>query len=184
MRRLGVAVFVLLCAGLADAQIAWLGAGIGTAYEVNPPAWPDKTFYHSSDLVPSVLFALRLDEDTNLRFRFADLPFQVPLATSNGATQRSAARLQAATVGVDYFLDDPMGRLVFSGGIGAYTLNLKAGQSPPGVETTRFGWYVGVGEWFRLTRRTRVTLDVTLDRSDHTGNPTILTGNIGLAYGF
>ncbi|MGE5235703.1 MAG: hypothetical protein ACM3O7_05100 [Acidobacteriota bacterium] len=184
MRTFWLTMVVLLGAGAVDAQQLFLGAGVGTSWEFDPPALPSKSTYHSSDAVSSAFLAMRLDEDTQLRVRVANLPFQAPRSAASGPVEAWPGRLRAMTVGVDYFMTGVVGNVVFSGGVGGYQLDLKAAHPPAGMEATRFGWYLGVGEWFRFSRHLQGTLEFTMDRADQVGKPTVVTAAIGLAYGF
>ncbi len=67
-------------------------------------------------------------------------------------------------------------------GSGSYKLDLKAKNPPAGVEETKLGWYLGLGEWFGLTPRTRVTVEIAMHRTQHLERPQIVTANLGLAW--
>jgi len=93
-------------------------------------------------------------------------------------------KLRAYTVGIDYIFKGAFGQTLISGGIGDYSLELQAKSPPDGVEQWRFGWYLGVGEWFQLSRRWRLTAEVKMHRSENYGNPIVVTALAGLAFAF
>ena len=82
--------------------------------------------------------------------------------------------------------EDTLVRLQFliSGGLGSYGLELQAQHPPAAVEERKFGWYLGVGEWFQLTQRWRVTAEVKMHRSQNLGNPIVVAATAGLAFAF
>ena len=87
-------------------------------------------------------------------------------------------------LGVDYFLEDYLGEAVLSAGFGRYQLDLQAQQPPEGLEDGKFGWYVSVGQWFAITRRSRITLDITVDRCTVPNDPVLFSLNAALAFSF
>jgi hypothetical protein len=173
------AVAAAMWAGAAQAQSYWLGASWGTSWEVSPAASPDTNLLHSSEGAPALFAALRLNEETLLRARVGDLPHT---ALSGGLAW--PGRLHCYSIGVDYLFPSTFGQTLLSGGIGDYDLALKAQTPPPGVEGSRFGWYLSVGEWFIVSRRTRLTLELTGTQTQHDGQPKFIAFNVGLAFGF
>jgi hypothetical protein len=71
-----------------------------------------------------------------------------------------------------------------SAGLGSYKLNLKGKNPPPGSDDSKLGWYLGVGEWFNVARRWKVTTELAVNRTQHSEKPAIYTANVGLAVGF
>jgi hypothetical protein len=172
------AVAVVVWAGAAQAQVYWVGASWGTSWEMAPASAPDTNLLHSSDGAPALFAALPLNEDTLMRVRVGDLP-HAALYGGMGWP----GRLRSYTIGVDYLFRSVFGQTLLSGGFGSYDLYLKARTPPPGVEGSRFGWYLGVSEWLILTRRTRLTLELTGHQTQHDGHPKFLAFNVGLAFG-
>ncbi len=179
MRRMCTVALMLLAASVARAQVAWVGAGIGTTWEYQPNSRPDVTFLHSSRQAPMGFLAFPVSSDTLFRLRIQDLPHDV---VYGGVAW--PGRLRALTAGIDYVLPDGLGQTVVSGGVGSYRLKLQAKQPPPRVEENRFGWYLGVGQWFTLTRRSRVTVELLADHTNHRDSPTILSATGGIAVSF
>jgi hypothetical protein len=185
MRYLGVAVLALLTATAVQAQL-WqsptlvVGAAGGVTWELGPESRPDQdTLYHNS-ITPSLFVGLPIMGDTMVRLRALDLPHELVIGDTT-----SDSRLRGVVVGVDYFMVSSFGRTVFSGGIGSYQLDLEG--SPAGaeeLETWDFGWYVGVGEWVPMTKRTRLTFELAYHSTQHPSSPQLLTVALGLAYGF
>ncbi len=179
MRWIGAAVLSLGVASAASAQLAWLGGSWGGAWEWHAPSAPDQDFLHSSEGVPTLFVALPLSDDTLWRFSAAELPHT---AVVDGAAW--PGKFRAYTTGIDYFLGGSFGQSIFSAGLGSYNYRLQAKQPPPDIEGSKFGWYFGLGEWIGLTRRTRITIDVTAHHTEHSDHPTILTANLGFAVGW
>ena len=179
MRRLLLAVLLLMAAGAADAQVFWLTAGAGTSFEINPATEPDESWLHRGDVVPSFSLNLSVTEDLHVRLRAAELPYDV--AYNDEAWP---ARFGAVTLGADYFFKGVLGRAVFTGGLGWYDLNLKAQTPPAGIEEGNFGWYVGMGEWFEITRRVKGVLELILDNPGSADNPMLLTATAGISVSF
>jgi hypothetical protein len=179
MRWMCVTVLTLAGASAASGQVLWAGVAAGTSWEWQAPTAPEQNFLHSSDGAPSAFVAFPVDADTFVRLQASDLPHEVVISGLGWP-----GRLRAYTVGVDYFFPDAFGRAVMSAGLGSYDLNLKAKHAPPGVEESKFGWYFGVGEWFELTRRSRVTVEVRMHRSSHADGPIIVAATAGLAVSF
>jgi hypothetical protein len=179
MRRISLVVAALLFAGAAQAQILWIGAGAGTTWSYEPDTAPNETFLHSGTTAPMVFAAVPLNDDTLLRLRAQTLPVDT---LYNG--EAWPGKVQAITLGVDYFLEDHLGEAVLSAGFGRYQLDLQAQQPPEGLEDAKFGWYVSVGQWFAITRRSRVTLDITVDRCTVPNDPILFSLNAALAFSF
>jgi len=179
MRRTFAVLVMTACASAASAQVAWVGLAAGTSWEWQAPTAPDQNFLHSSEGAPTAFLAFPLDEDTVLRLQACDLP-HVPVIDGEGWP----GHLRGYTIGTDYFFTDPIGQSVISAGVGSYALDLKAQHPPAGVEGAKFGWYVGVGQWFRLSRRTRVTTELTMHHTSHRDSPTIVAFTAGLALAF
>ena len=179
MRWTLAALLVLACAGAASGQVLWVGAAAGTSWEWQAPTAPNQNFLHSTEGAPSAFVAVPLDEDTLLRLQACDLPHQ---AVIDGVGW--PGRLRGYTVGVDYLFSNTFGHYLFSGGIGAYRLRLQAKHPPAGVEQSKFGWYAGVGQWFDLSRRARVTADLTMHHTSHPDTPTFVAVTAGLAFSF
>jgi hypothetical protein len=179
MRRLWCVVLVsLVWAGVAQAQVLWVGAGGGGTWEGGSPTNPDAQFTPHSGASPALFLGLPIDSDTMLRFRAAELehPCQFVNTTLGGS-------IRAYTVGVDYFVPGVFGEATFSAGFGAYQQVLE-GKGNRELETTKFGWYFGVGEWFQLTRRSRIAAEITYHRSDHFDKPILLTPTLSLVISF
>lgn len=156
-------------AGAAKAQVLWLGAGGGASW-----TWvgEQSSLLRGKEPAYGFLVGIPMDEDAVLRLRGVELPLQ-PGAQVN---------LRAATVGVDYFFPGVFGSALFLGGIGGYRLGLPADRRGEAAHGRwELGYYLGVGEWFSLSRRTRLTLEITWDRCRHRGTPTLLTAMAGLA---
>ena len=179
MRWMCAALVAVASAGVASGQVLWAGISAGTSWTWQGPTAPNTDFLHSSDMAPSAFVAFPINDDTLLRLRAADLPY-VPVF--DGVAW--PGKLRAYNVGVDYIFADVFGQSVLSVGLGSYSLQLKAKTPPPGAEQTRFGWYFGVGEWFQLTRRSRVTLELTMNRAEFVDHPVVLAANLGLAVAF
>ena len=179
MRWIGVALLALGTASAASAQVAWVGASWGTSWEWQAPSSPDTNFLHSSDGAPAVFVAFPIDDSTLFRVQAADLP-HVTMIDGVGWP----GHYRAYTAGIDYLMDGSFGRSVVSAGFGSYDFNLKAKQPPAGYEESKLGWYVGVGEWFSVTRWTWVTAEIRMNRTQHPERPQIFTANVGLVVGW
>jgi hypothetical protein len=179
MRWTFAGLLVLAFASAASGQVVLAGLEAGTSWEWQAPTAPNQNFLHSASGSPTVFLAFPLDNDTLLRLQASDLPHE-PVINGEGWP----GRLRAYTVGVDYLFTNPLGHASISGGIGAYRLRLQAKHPPAGVEQSKFGWYAGVGEWFRLTRRTQVVAELTMHHASHPDTPTIVAFTAGLALSF
>lgn len=175
MRRVALVVAVIAVAGIAGsagAQVAWLGAAGGVSW-----TWDGErsSLVRGDDVAFGALIGIPLDRDALLRLRGAELP----IGDSSGAS------MHAVALGVDYFFPGVIGEALVSAGVGGYRLNLPA-SLPPESDHGRWelGWYLGIGEWFTLSRRTRLTVEVTWDRTRHAGTPTMVTAMAGLAVSF
>jgi hypothetical protein len=180
MRRCWCAVLVsLLWVGVSTAQeLVWVGAGAGGTWEFNSPVSPGTNLTRHSGASPAVFVALPITDDTLFRVRAAELehPVQFVNTTLDGS-------IRAYTVGVDYFMQGVFGKASFSGGVGAYQQVLETSGYKE-LAVTKVGWYVGIGEWFELTRRTRIVAEVTYHRSDHFDKPNLLTPTVSFAVSF
>lgn len=179
MRWMCAALVAAVSVSAASGQVLWAGVSAGTSWTWKAPTAPDTNFLHSSDIAASIFVAFTVDKDTLFRLRAAELPY-VPVIDGVGWP----GKLRGYTAGVYYAFPGVFGDALLSAGLGAYNLRLQAKQPPPGVEQTKFGWYFGVGEWFQLTHRSRVTVELTMDRVSMTGNPVIVAANLGLAFCF
>lgn len=179
MRWTCAALLALGTASAASGQVAWLGASWGGSWEWQAPSAPSTNFLHSSDGAPAVFLALPLSHDTLFRLKAAELPH---IRVIDGVDW--PGRYRAYTAGIDYLMPGTFGQASVSAGLGSYRLELKAKNAPAGFNDSKLGWYVGVGEWFTLTRRTRVTAEITMNRTQHDDRPTIFTANMGLAFGW
>jgi hypothetical protein len=185
MRFLGVAVTALLAATAAQAQL-WqsaalvVGAAGAVTWELNPESRPDQdTLYHNS-ITPSLFVGIPVMGDTLVRLRALDLPTEMVVGETT-----TDSRLRGVVVGVDYMMVSVFGKTVFSGGLGSYQLDLEG--SPDGaedLETWDFGWYVGVGEWVPMTKRSQLTFELAYHTTAHPGKPQLLTASLGLAFSF
>jgi hypothetical protein len=174
------ALLALASASTAGGQVLWAGLAAGTSWTWEAPTAPDQNFLHSSEGAPSAFVAFPFYEgDSLVRLQVADLPFE-PAIDGVGWP----GRLRAYTVGVDYFFRGVFGQFLVSGGLGSYELNLQAQNPPDGVEQWAFGWYLGVGEWFQLSRRWRLTAEVKMHSTQNYGDPTVVTATAGLAFAF
>ncbi|NWF99773.1 MAG: hypothetical protein HXY19_02355 [Thermoanaerobaculaceae bacterium] len=178
MRTL-LAIGLMCTAAVAGAQVGMLGAGAGLTFELHPEAFPNKDWRRGEDFSPVVSFSLNLSDDTAVRLQARDLSrtTRVGGAPWNG-------RFRAYTVGADYLLPGTFGQASFSGGVGAYRLDLAGERAPQGVEGQEFGWYVAVGERFQLTHTTRLLGEIVLDRTGHADSPTLLTAALMVAVVF
>ncbi len=177
MRWTFAVLLILAGAGVAGGQVLWGGVAAGTSWEWQAPTAPNQNFLHSTDSAPSAFVAFPVDQDTLLRLQVCDLPHEIVI---NGLGW--PGHLRGYTIGADYFFTNALGESTFSAGLGSYKLNLKSAHPPAGYEQAKFGWYFGVGQWFRLSRRARVTADLTMHRTTHADTPTIVALTAGLAF--
>ncbi len=178
MRWTCAALLAIGTATAASGQVAWVGASWGASWEWQASSAPDTNFLHSSDGAPAVFVALPLDDDTFFRVKAAELPH---IRVIDGVNW--PGRFRGYTAGIDYLMTGTFGQSVFSAGLGSYRFEFKAKNSPAGYNDSKLGWYVGVGEWFPLSRRTRLTAEIAMNRTQHDEKPTIFTANVGLAFG-
>ena len=178
MKRIVIVSLLLVAATTAGAQVMWVGAGTGTSWEWQADTAPDTDFLHASDLAPSGFFALVIDEDTLLRFQVGDMQHDLRVGAAD-----VPAKLRSYTVGVDYTMSGVLGTALFSAGLGAYEVRPK-GEAHDDLKESKFGWYLGVGEWFTLTRRTRLTADLTMHRTSNQSQPVFVAFRAGLALSF
>ncbi len=173
MRTVALVVLAVVASGLApaaQAQVGWLGVAGGTSWTWNGDS---SALVRADDAALGVLVGVSLDKDAVLRLRGVELP----MGDVSGATMRGVA------LGVDYFFPGVLGEALFSAGLGGYRLNLPEPlRGEPDHGRWKLGFYLGVGEWFALSRRTRLTVEVTWDRSRHAGTPSMLTAMAGLAF--
>ncbi len=179
MRWIWAALAALAFAGGASGQVLWTGISAGTSWTWQAPTAPGSNFLHSTEGAPSLFVAFPIDNDTLFRLRAADLPY-VPVINGEGWP----GKVRAYTAGVDYIFPGVFGQALFSAGLGSYSLQLQATNPPPGAEQTKFGFYFGIGEWFQLTLRSRVTLELTMNRAAFDDHPVIVAANLGLAFAF
>lgn len=179
MRWLVVVGVLLAVVGTAQAQVAWVGASAGTSWEYKADSATDRTWKHRNDPVPQVFVAMPLEDATLVRLRVAEIPYELRLPTGH-----ATCTLRSYTLGVDYMIDSVLGEAVFSAGVGGYRLVVDKGVAPSEFQTTKFGYYVGAGEWYALTKRLRLTAEVTLHRTENAGTPSIVTATAGLAFSF
>lgn len=179
MRWVCAVVAVVAAVSAAEAQVVWVGAGNGMSWEWRPDSDPGKDWVTRTRSAPALFVAFPIDGETLVRVRAAQLPFDVLV---DG--QKASARLRGYTAGVDYFMDGVIGQAVFSAGLGGYRLELRDAATPGEGASTRFGWYVGVGEWFPVSKRVKVTAEVLGHQTGHAGRPTIITATVGLALSF
>lgn len=126
-----------------------------------------------------MFLAMRLDEDVLLRLKAAELPH---IQMIDGVDW--PGRYRAYTAGIDYTFGSTFGQSLVSAGLGSYRLELKAKNSPSGSNDSKLGWYLGVGEWFTITRQWKVSAELAMNRTQHSEKPTIYTANVGLVFGF
>jgi len=179
MRWTCAAVLALGVASAASGQVAWWGASWGAAWEWHAASAPDRSFLHSSDGAPAAFLALPLNDDTLFRLKAAEIPHVKVVIGS-----KYPGRYLAYTAGIDYLMNGTFGQAVFSAGVGSYKFSVTGRRKLPGFEDTKLGWYLGVGEWFTLTRRTRITAEIAMNRTQHDDRPTIVTANAGIAFGW
>jgi hypothetical protein len=180
MRWVVAVVLVLVAAvGVTQAQIAWVGGGVGTSFEYQAQANPDKTWTHRIDTTPFLFVALPIAEGTSLRLSAGEIPYNVVLLTGP-----ASGKLRRFTLGIDYTFEGRFADTVFSAGIGGYGLNADTGTVPKSMQKNKFGYYVGVGEWFTLSQRWRLVGEVTMHRTENVGKPTLVAGQVGLAFSF
>lgn len=179
MRWVAALAMVMLLVGAVEAQVAWVGAGAGTSFEYKAQSAPDKTWKHRTDLTPQVFVALPLADTTMVRLGVGEIPYDLRLLTGN-----AELTLRRYTIGIDYFFRGQLSDTVFSGGLGGYTLEVDHGIVPESMQATKLGYYLGVGEWFTLSRRWRLSLEATMHRSENEGRPTLVTTTAGVAFSF
>ncbi len=177
MKVWGAALLGLALVTTAEAQVLTLGAAGTVTMELNPDSRPGKSTLSNNAITPALFVGFPIQNDTMLRLRAIDLPHEQVVGS-----EVIDSHLRGVTVGVDYLMLSVLGRTVFSGGLGGYKLDLAGSNPPPGVETWDFGWYVGVGEWFPMTRRSQLTLELNYHRTSHADTPEILSLSLGLAF--
>lgn len=178
MRAL-VSIVIVLSATSAAAQVGFLGVGAGVTWELHADAAPGSDFHRGEAASPLVVIGANLSSDTLVRLQARDLSRTTLVG---GAPWEG--RMRAYTIGADYLLPGTFGEAAFSGGIGAYRLDLDGEGGVDDVETSEFGWYVAVGEWFRITSGGRLIGEIVMDRTGHPGTPTLITASVILAFQF
>jgi hypothetical protein len=185
MRYVGVAVVALLASAAADAQL-WqsrmlsVGAAGAVSFELGPESRPDEDYVFHNSIMPSVFIGTPVMGDTLVRLRAFDLAHEQVIGE-----QVVDSRLRGVTVGVDYFMVSTFGRTLFSGGLGSYLLDLEGDpENADDIETWDFGWFVGVGEWITMTRKTQLTFELSYHSTNHPDTPQFLSAQLGLAYTF
>ena len=169
----------LAAAGAAEAQVVWVGGAAATTWEVDAASAGNDRFAGSGEIAPVLFVAFPLDDVTLVRLQAADLPRSIAYGG-----EAWDGRLRSLTLGVDYFFRGTFGRTVLSAGLGSYRMDLEATQPPPGSESAEFGWYVGFGEWFQLFKRTCVTAEIAMHRTNHDDSPAVLSAMLGLTVSF
>lgn len=172
MGRLRLVLGLWLVSSCGWAQTLYLGAGLGAVWERKAPVAPQKEWFHSDRPATAFFLALPVEEGTLVRVEKLDLPRDVAWQG-----EPWEARLSAWTLGVDYVLPGVWGQALVAAGVGAYRLDLAARVPPRGLEDTRFGWYVKVGEWFALSKRWLFAAEVAYHRTNHSRQPQLLTAS-------
>jgi len=178
-RVAAVAVAAGFLAGAAQAQIVWVGAGYGASWEYQPDTEPGTTWHRGEGDALSLFVGIPIEDAVVLRVAASDLPYDAPFEG-----EAWPGRFRAYTLGVDYFFNGVFGRTLLSAGAGQYNFLAQAQQPPRNLETKDFGWYVGVGEWFQLTRRSVVSVELAMHRPDTDAKPTLVTGMVGVVVSF
>lgn len=179
IRVAAIGIAAGLVAGAAQAQIVWAGAGFGAAWEYQPDTRPDTTWHRGDGNALSLFIGVPVEDEVVVRVAASDIPYDAPFAG-----EAWPGRFRAYTLGVDYFFTGAFGRALFSAGAGQYSFLAQAQQPPRDLETKDFGWYVGVGEWFPLTRRSVISAEVAMHRPDTDAKPTLVTAMIGVVVSF
>lgn len=180
MRWIGaVALLAVATAMPASGQLVWGGIADGTSWEWQAKTAPGDNFTNSKSSAPAAFVAFPVSENTLFRISAADVPHDV---LYGGVAWTGV--LHAYTVGTSYLLPGTFGQAVLSAGFGSYHQHLIARRPPPGFDQTKLGWYLGAGEWFPLTWRTRVTAEITMHKTPHQGGTTVFTATAGLAAWF
>jgi hypothetical protein len=176
-RVAAVGLAAVLVAGAAQAQIVWVGAGYGAGWEYKPDTEPGTTWLRGDGDATTIFVGVPIDDDVVVRVAVADVPYQAPFEG-----EAWPGRFRAYTLGVDYMFTGTFGRSLLSAGAGQYNFRAQAQQPPEDLETKDFGWYVGVGEWFPLTRRSVVSVELTMHRPDTNAKPVLVTGMVGVSF--
>lgn len=177
MRWVLAVAMATLAGGAAEAQLAWVGATAGTSFEYRAATAPDRTWKHRTDSTPSLLLVLPVEEGARLRLSAGEIPYELRLLTGD-----ARCTLRRYTLGVDYVFPGALGEAVISAGLGGYRLTADTGRVPASMEATKFGYYVGVGEWFTLSKRWRLIGEVAMHRSENQGRPALVTAAAGVAF--
>ena len=180
MRVLGVAVIGLLLAAAVQGQALVVGAAGGTTWELSPESRPTQDWLHNTSIAPSVFVGVAVSSDTLVRLRAFDLPREQVVGEAV-----VDSHLRGVVAGVDYLMKSAFGQTIFSGGIGSYKLDLEGSRPDAATyETWDFGWYVGVGEWIPMTRRSQLTFELAYHATAHPSKPQLLSASLGLAFTF
>jgi hypothetical protein len=180
MRWIGtIALLALAAAAPVHGQVLWLGAADGTSWEYQAQTAPGQDFSHNNQQAASVFVAFPIESDTLIRLGAANVPHNVLI---DGHAW--GGHLRAYTIGADYLIRSVYGQSVLSAGLGSYGQELQARNPPPGFNDTKVGWYLGVGEWFNVLPRMRVTAEIKAHRTHHQGTTTVFVASAGLAVWF
>lgn len=174
-----LAVGAAVLAGSASAQVLWLGGGVGRSWEYQADAYTSSTWHEYNDAPYTIFAAVPVDEDTLVRLSVWRLPHDL---LYGGEVWTGSFR--AVTLGVDYQFDGTFGRAMISAGAGQYNYNPIASAPPEVLHAHDWGWYVNVGEWFPLTRRSRLTVELAMHRPQSADRPSLFTVLAGLTFGF
>lgn len=178
--RVAAVVFaVVLGAGAAQAQVVWAGAAFGASWEYQPDTDPGATWLRGDGNALSLFVGVPIDNDVVLRLAATDVPYDAPFAG-----EAWPGRFRAYTLGIDYFFPGAFGRALIAAGAGQYNFLAQAQQPPNDLETSDFGWYLGVGEWFALTRRSVISVELAMHRPDSDAKPVLVTGMVGVVVSF
>lgn len=180
MRQIVCAVLLSLAAGVAGAETLWVGGSAAWSWDWKPATRVSDNFANNQRVGAGLSLGLPIDSDTTVRFRVADLPHD--LGTPGGAVARGV--LRSFTVGVDYGLQGVFGDAFVAGGLGAYDGRVDPPYNTGDYARMKFGWYLGVGEWFRITERWRSVIELDVHKTQHSDRPTIFSAVAGLAYSF
>ncbi|NCO69121.1 MAG: hypothetical protein GW878_01170 [Acidobacteria bacterium] len=180
MRQIVCAVLVSLAAGVTGAETLWVGGTAGWSWDWKPATRVSDNFANNQRVGAGLALGLPIDSDTTVRFQIADLPHD--LGTPGGTVARGV--LRGYTVGVDYGLQGGFGSAFVAGGLGAYDARVDAPYNTGDYARMKFGWYVGIGEWFPVTKHVRGVIELDVHKTQHSDRPTIFSAVTGLAYSF
>lgn len=180
MRQIVYAVLLSLAAGVAGAQTLWIGGSAVWSWDWKPATRVSDNFANNRRVGAGLALGLPIDSDTTVRLQIADLPHD--LGTPGGTVARGV--LRSYTAGVDYGLEGVFGDAFVAGGLGAYEGRVGFPYDTGDYAKMRFGWYVGIGERFRITERWRSVVELDVHKTQHSDRPTIFSAVAGLAYNF